>query len=83
MATNTRAELLEMFRETATEVTERDFLTVAESAAIAELGIDSLGMLEIVGSLERSLKIRIPDESLAGITTVRDLLELVEKKQIA
>lgn len=72
-----RGELLSLFRNTATEVAERDFGHVAESAKIAELGIDSLGMLEIIGSLERELKIQIPDEALAGITTVKDLLDAV------
>lgn len=76
-----RPALLSIFRETATEVAEKDFNHVLESAKIAELGIDSLGMLEIIGSLERSLKIQIPDESLAGVVTVEDLLNAVESRQ--
>lgn len=77
----TRAQLLEVFKTTATEVAERDFPNVAETTSISELGIDSLGMLEIIGSLERELRIQIPDESLAGITTVKDLLNAVESRQ--
>lgn len=80
MARN-RSELLDVFRNTATEVAEKDFNAVAESSTIAELGIDSLGMLEIIGSLERELRIHIPDESLAGIVTVKDLLNAVESRQ--
>lgn len=76
-----RIELLDVFRATATEVAEKDFHSVAESTSIAELGIDSLGMLEIIGSLERELRIQIPDESLAGIVTVKDLLNAVESRQ--
>ncbi len=76
-----RNELLDAFRATATEVAEKDFNAVAETSTIAELGIDSLGMLEIIGSLERELKIQIPDESLAGIVTVKDLLNAVESRQ--
>jgi acyl carrier protein len=75
-----RNELLTVFRATATEVAEKDFHGVAESTSIAELGIDSLGMLEIIGSLERELRIQIPDESLAGIVTVKDLLNAVEAR---
>lgn len=80
MATS-RAELLEMFRVTATEIVEKEFSSISEGTNIAELGIDSLGMLEIIGAMERQLKIQIPDESLAGIQTVKDLLEAVEKRQ--
>jgi acyl carrier protein len=76
----TRDGLLVMFRETASEVVEKDFHHVIESMAISELSIDSLGILEIIGSLERRLRIQIPDESLSGITTVRDLLDEVERR---
>jgi acyl carrier protein len=76
----TREALLAMFRETATEVVEKDFHHVVESSVISELAIDSLGMLEIIGSLERRLRIQIPDEMLSGLHTVRDLFEVVEKR---
>ncbi|MGH7268796.1 MAG: acyl carrier protein [Polyangiaceae bacterium] len=76
----TRDRLLGMFRETATEVVEKDFHHVLESAMISELSIDSLGILEIIGQLERHLRIQIPDESLSGIQTVRDLLDEVERR---
>ncbi|HQY61397.1 MAG TPA: acyl carrier protein [Polyangiaceae bacterium] len=75
-----RVELLKLFETTAAEVVEKDFKNVSEGTVISELGIDSLGMLEIVGAMERKLKIQIPDESLAGLQTVRDLLEAVEKR---
>jgi acyl carrier protein len=74
-----REDLLVMFRVTATEVVEQDFGHVAETSVISELGIDSLGMLEIIGSMERQLKIQIPDESLSGIRTISDLIEVVQK----
>ena len=76
----TREQLLMMFRETASEVVEKDFHHALEASAISELAIDSLGMLEIIGSLERQLRIQIPDESLTGLTTIRDLLDVVEKR---
>jgi acyl carrier protein len=76
----TRESLLAMFRETATEVVEKDFHHVLESSVITELAIDSLGMLEIIGSLERRLRIQIPDEMLTGLHTIRELLDVVEKR---
>ena len=79
----TREALLVMFRQTASEVVERDFNRVVESMRIDELVIDSLGMLEIIGSLERQLRIQLPDESLTGLYTIRDLLDVVEKRMDA
>lgn len=76
----TREALLVMFCEMATEVVERDFHHVTEPMRIDDLVIDSLGMLEIIGSLERRLRIQLPDESLVGLQTVHDLLDVVEKR---
>ena len=76
----TREQLLAMFCETASEVVEKDFQLMTEQTTISELAIDSLGMLEIIGSLERRLRIQIPDEGLAGIESIRDLLDEVEKR---
>jgi acyl carrier protein len=75
-----RDALLGMFCETASEVVEREFKNVSESTRIEELVIDSLGMLEIIGSLERRLRIQLPDENLSGLGTIRDLLDVVEKR---
>jgi acyl carrier protein len=80
-AVRNRTELLDVFCRMATEVAEKEFVGVGEATPIADLGIDSLGMLEIIGSLERELRIQIPDESLAGIQTVKDLLNAVETRQ--
>jgi acyl carrier protein len=76
----TRAELLTTFEKTATEIVEKDFKGLSETTKLSELGIDSLGMLEIVGSLERQLTIQIPDEALTGLQTVKDLLDALEKR---
>lgn len=75
-----RTQLLERFRSMASEIAEKDFSHVEENAVISDLGIDSLGMLELVGALERELDVRIPDEDLVGIQTVDQLLSLVEKR---
>lgn len=78
---SSRSELLDIFQKTATEIVEREFTSISEKTTISELGVDSLGMLEIVGSMERELKIQLPDESLAVIVTVEDLINLVQKRQ--
>ncbi len=46
---SSRAELLTIFQKTATEIDEKEFTSIPEATVISELGIDSLGMLEIVG----------------------------------
>ncbi|QQR91420.1 MAG: acyl carrier protein [Myxococcales bacterium] len=75
-----RADLLKLFQKWATEIAEKDFSNIKEESVISDLGIDSLGMLELIGCLERELKIQIPDEKLVGIQTVKQLLELVDER---
>jgi acyl carrier protein len=76
-----RPELLTLFRKMATEIAEKDFSAVTEDGVIAELGLDSLQMLELVGGMERELEVSVPDDELVGIQTVQQLLDLVEKRQ--
>lgn len=77
-----RHQLIELFRDLASEIAERDYSFVQEENAIAELGIDSLAMLELVGTMERQLCIRVPDDQLVGLVTVRQLLELVQGRMV-
>jgi acyl carrier protein len=76
----TRPDLIKIFQKMASEIAEKDFSSVSEDATIASLGIDSLGMLELVGEMERQLGVQIPDEQLVGIESVKQLLDLVEKR---
>ncbi len=75
-----RPQLIKLFRDLASEIAEKDLSFVQEESSIADLGIDSLAMLELVGTMERELRIRVPDEQLVGLETVRQLLELVERR---
>ncbi len=77
-----RPQLITLFRDLASEIAEKDLSHVQEDSAIADLGIDSLAMLELVGTMERQLRIRVPDEQLVGLQTVRQLLELVERRML-
>lgn len=78
-----RENLIKLFRTKATEIAEKDFSQLSESSVIAELGIDSLGMLELVGEMERELEVQIPDDELVGIQTVKQLVDLIEKRASA
>lgn len=77
----TATDLLSIFREIAGEIAERDFSDVAPERAVTDLGIDSLGLMELVGSLERELKVRLPEAELAEVKTVADLLAVVARHQ--
>ena len=77
----TRTELIGLFERTATEIAERDIKGLSELTEISTLGIDSLGILELVGEMEKQLNIQLPDDQLVGLTKIGDLLDLVEKRR--
>ena len=76
----TRPEIITLFKTMASEIAEKDLGNLAEDSVIADLGLDSLAMLELVGAMERELKIQVPDDQLVGISTVRQLVDLLEKR---
>ena len=49
-----------------------------EAKFIEDLGMDSMMALEVLASLEKKYKIRIPEESLMKITNLKQTVELVK-----
>ena len=71
---------LAVLKETLEEVQEKSFEHITESTLVAELGVDSVTMMEVIGCLEDDLAIRIPDDQLSGLKTVGDLLDVVRSQ---
>lgn len=47
---------------------------LAESShLVADLGIDSLGVMEVIADLEDKFKLHIPDDALREVNTVADV----------
>ena len=78
-----RADIVRRLREVAVEIAERELPTMDETRVIAEIGLDSLSTLEMVGMMERELGIFLPTDELADIRTVGDLTDLIETKLAA
>lgn len=71
-------DLFPLFLEIAEEIEKRKLPNVTATSVIAELGIDSLAMMQIVGELESRLGVMIPDDQLVKLVTVADLLKVVQ-----
>jgi acyl carrier protein len=72
-----RAEIIAAIQQYAHEIAEREYPPFAEEQVIAELGMDSLSTLEMVGMIERELGIVLPTDELHEIRTVGALTDLV------
>lgn len=73
------AELLDLFREAAWQVDQREFDGLSMDTRIAELGVDSVALLEIFGFVEEELDVYLPQEDLAQVKTLRDLSTLIAR----
>lgn len=51
-----------------------------EADLAGDLGLDSLDTVEMTLALEQHYEIEIPDEELQDLATVKDAVELIEKK---
>jgi acyl carrier protein len=54
-------------------------IAVSQATSLEELGIDSLEMIEIVMAVEDRLGIAINDRELREVTSMPDLLALIER----
>ena len=72
-------DVLEMFKQAAFEVDNRRLPDLKADTAIATLGMDSVAVMELVSYFEEKLSVRIPDEELSRIRTVRDLRDAIAK----
>ncbi|MCE5175074.1 MAG: acyl carrier protein [Bacteroidales bacterium] len=64
------------------EILEEEFVLFEENARLVEdIGLDSMGFLELAIQIQRSFGTIIPNEEWKSIITIQDLLDTIEKKQ--
>ena len=64
------------------EILEEEFVLFEENARLVEdIGLDSMGFLELAIQIQRSFGTIIPNEEWKNIITIQDLLDTIEKKQ--
>jgi acyl carrier protein len=71
-----KVELLKIFQQHA-----QQGISVNESShLVADLGIDSLGVMEVIADIEDRFELVIPDEALREVDTVADVALAIETK---
>jgi acyl carrier protein len=69
--------VLGVFRETLAEVEERDFGHVTAETLLADLEVDSVAMMEVIGCIEDDLDLVIPDDAFTGAERVADVVAAI------
>lgn len=70
-------EILTLFKDAVREVENKDVGDLDPKADLAELGLDSVATMEVIGVMEERLDVQFPDEDLANLRTFHDLTMLV------
>ena len=61
------------------KVSKRDAATIKpESQLVADLGIDSSKAMHLMCDVEEELKIEVPEDAIGKISTVADVLALIQ-----
>ena len=78
----TRDEIATTLLETMQGATQEevDWEAMDESAKIADLGFDSLSILDLVYDVQQAFKVSFDAEELAGVKTVNDLITFLEQR---
>ncbi|OLC74000.1 MAG: hypothetical protein AUG04_07495 [Deltaproteobacteria bacterium 13_1_20CM_2_69_21] len=74
-----RIDVVEMFKQAAFEVDNRRLPDLKPQTVITALGMDSVAIMELVAWFEEKLGVRIPDEQLSKIRTVKDLRDTIAR----
>jgi acyl carrier protein len=72
-------DVVELFKQAALEVDNRKLPDLQPDTVISQLGMDSVAQMELVSWFEERLGVRIPDEELQTIRTVRDLRDALAR----
>ncbi|RLD14541.1 MAG: acyl carrier protein [Caldiserica bacterium] len=75
----TREEALEKFRAIFEERTGINEFK-EEDKFIDDLGLDSLGIMDVVAGIEEEFDISVPDEDIGKLTTVKSAIEYILEK---
>ena len=70
-------DVVEMFKQAAFEVDNRRLPDLKPQTVITTLGMDSVAIMELVAWFEEKLGVRIPDEQLSKIRTVKDFRDTI------
>lgn len=76
------APTLEKLRQALARVSDRELGPLAPDQPLVELGLDSIAMTDLVMVLEDDFGVNLEREDMEGLTTLADLVVLLEKKQV-
>jgi acyl carrier protein len=78
----TNVDIVATFLDAVRDVTDKKLEGITLDTRIADLGLDSIQLMETIGVLEERLQLRFDDGALNRLTTVQDLSMLVDRARM-
>lgn len=73
-------QLDEEIRQLVANILEREAAEIdADAQLVEDLGMDSMMALEIVASIERKYRVKLPEAELANVKTLQRVIELAKR----
>jgi len=72
--------MLEKLTKIINDYTGKDFSITPETILIADLGMNSLDLVQLACRVEDEFDIEIPDRAIGSIKTVGDVITLIENQ---
>jgi acyl carrier protein len=82
----TNDEIMALIKQALAEVApsrKADFANIAADTKIEALGLDSISTMEMVNSIEEKIEATFPDEELAKVQKIGDLVGLVRGGRVS
>ena len=73
-----KPNIINLFKAAVQTIEKKDISSANEATSLASFGFDSVTMMEILAEIEDELSIEYPEEELAGLETLGDLVVLTE-----
>jgi len=77
LADSERTDVVQLFAERFKELSKKKFDVIDRQTVVADLGIDSISFVELIGILEDELDVVLADEEVTRIRTVGDLEDTI------
>ena len=75
----TDEDIITLFKDAVREVENKEIEKIDGTTDLADLGLDSVATMEVIGVMEERLNVQFPDEDLANLKSMSDLTALVRK----
>lgn len=77
-------KIFEQLKQIVRDYLGDDKIEINEDSILTDdLGLSSLDLISIVGSVEDAFNIEVQDKDVAEIRTIKDVVDYIEKKQKA